>query len=355
MASVYGMVRRVYTVNGEPTHVPTANPLNSEYSAQRRSRLTRFSLRRKAIPRRLSMPLQPETEIGQINSQKAWDSEGVHKLPRFAAAKCFLNRRLSLVIEMLEDSEINAIYNPLPAGLHYEWTMKALTAGKHVLVENPSSYTAEETRRMFELAETKGLVLLEALHNQYAMLNFMLTIRDKGYLKPDDIRFNYELGGGALMDMGCTDPTEVLSVEHELKAPKVDRNTTAKLALPGGATTATLACRTTSVMDAVIECESGRIEVKNYIMPTLYHSITVTPTGGKKRVEKAYTFPNLGQPWWTTYRYQLEAFVNKVKGRKTHAWITKEYSVKNMEIIESIYAKSGLGSRPKSNFVPPQW
>ena len=65
---------------------------------------------------------------------------------------------------MLDDPDIDAVYNPLPNGLHYEWTMKALKAGKHVLLEKPSSNSSEETRRMFELAKEKKLVLLEAFH-----------------------------------------------------------------------------------------------------------------------------------------------------------------------------------------------
>jgi predicted dehydrogenase len=52
----------------------------------------------------------------------------------------------------------------LPNRLHFEWTMKALLAGKHVLNEKPSANTAEETRQMFDLAEQKGLVLLDAYH-----------------------------------------------------------------------------------------------------------------------------------------------------------------------------------------------
>jgi len=55
-------------------------------------------------------------------------------------------------------------YPKLPNGLHFEWTMKALAAGKHVLLEKPSANTAAEARQMFELAESKGLVLLEAVH-----------------------------------------------------------------------------------------------------------------------------------------------------------------------------------------------
>ena len=51
--------------------------------------------------------------------------------------------------------------------LHFEWTMKALLAGKHVLNEKPSADTAEETRQMFDLAEQKGLILLDAYHYRY--------------------------------------------------------------------------------------------------------------------------------------------------------------------------------------------
>jgi predicted dehydrogenase len=65
---------------------------------------------------------------------------------------------------MLDSPDIDAIYNPLPNGLHFEWTMKALRANKHVLLEKPSSNSAEETRQMFELAQQQGLVLLEAFH-----------------------------------------------------------------------------------------------------------------------------------------------------------------------------------------------
>ncbi|KAG0694446.1 hypothetical protein DFH29DRAFT_815365, partial [Suillus ampliporus] len=63
-----------------------------------------------------------------------------------------------------DSGDIHVIYHSLPNGLHYEWTMKALAAGKHVLLEKSSRNTAEETRRMFSLADQKGLVLLEAFH-----------------------------------------------------------------------------------------------------------------------------------------------------------------------------------------------
>lgn len=69
--------------------------------------------------------------------------------------------------ELLNDPNIDAVYNPLPNGLHFEWTMKALAAGKHVLLEKPSADTSEETKKMFEFAREKGLILLEAFHYRY--------------------------------------------------------------------------------------------------------------------------------------------------------------------------------------------
>lgn len=70
-------------------------------------------------------------------------------------------------LELLNDPDIEVVYNPLPNGLHYEWTMKALLAGKHVLLEKPAANTSEETMRMFELAKEKGLILMEAFHYRY--------------------------------------------------------------------------------------------------------------------------------------------------------------------------------------------
>lgn len=67
-------------------------------------------------------------------------------------------------VALLDCPEIDAVYNPLPTGLHYEWSMKTLLAGKHLLLEKPSTCTAEETRQLYDLAEKRGLVLLEGLH-----------------------------------------------------------------------------------------------------------------------------------------------------------------------------------------------
>ena len=78
--------------------------------------------------------------------------------------------------DLLDDPEIDVVYVPLPIFLHYEWTMKALAAGKHVLVEKPSACTVEETRAMFALANEKALVLMEAFHYRYIDMYTRMTV-----------------------------------------------------------------------------------------------------------------------------------------------------------------------------------
>src|SRR5512147_1419029 len=69
--------------------------------------------------------------------------------------------------DLLADPDIDAIYNPLPNGLHAEWTIRALKAGKHVLCEKPFASNASEAQEMAKVAAETGLVLSEAFAYRY--------------------------------------------------------------------------------------------------------------------------------------------------------------------------------------------
>ncbi len=119
--------------------------------------------------------------------------------------------------DLLADPAVDAVYVSLPNGLHVEWTIRALEAGKHVLVEKPFSPRVAEVERCFALAEERGLVLSEAFmwrhHPQTAKLVSLAGELGPVRLvratfsfpldRPRDVRWDPALEGGSLMDVGC--------------------------------------------------------------------------------------------------------------------------------------------------------
>jgi predicted dehydrogenase len=125
---------------------------------------------------------------------------------------------------VLADPAIDAVYVPLPNHLHLPWTLKALSAGKHVLCEKPLASNVREARKMAERAKEAGLLLMEAfMYRFHPRSRRIKQIVDKGVIgKPclvrsafcyhmdEDIvrsggnaRLKSDMGGGALLDVGC--------------------------------------------------------------------------------------------------------------------------------------------------------
>lgn len=128
---------------------------------------------------------------------------------------------------LLADPEVQAVYVPLPNHLHYEWVLKAIDAGKHVLCEKPMALTALEAEEMFRAAKRKGVLLAEAyayLHSPYiASLREVIdsgSIGEVDYIETafvtqgyeEDYRLHREFGGGAMYDLGCYCTTMMLSM-----------------------------------------------------------------------------------------------------------------------------------------------
>ncbi|GAA4227733.1 Gfo/Idh/MocA family oxidoreductase [Actinomadura meridiana] len=120
--------------------------------------------------------------------------------------------------ELLNQPEIEAVYIPLPAALHSEWIETALTAGKHVLAEKPLTTDPRQTKQLLNLARNQGLTLMENVmfihHPQHTKVQQLVTEGAIGELRAfhsaftipppadGDIRYNPDLGGGALLDIG---------------------------------------------------------------------------------------------------------------------------------------------------------
>lgn len=135
------------------------------------------------------------------------------------AAEQGVGRGVAGYERVVDDPEIEAIYIPLPNGLHAEWTIAALDAGKAVLCEKPLCVTPEETRRVLATADAASVPLWEAFvfpfHDQIERVHDAVVRGQIGELReitsrfhfglddPNDIRLSAELGGGSLFDVGC--------------------------------------------------------------------------------------------------------------------------------------------------------
>lgn len=118
---------------------------------------------------------------------------------------------------LLERKDLEAVYIPLPPSLHKEWTIKAFEAGKHVLVEKPSSINLESTKLMLKKAKEKNKVLMEnymfEYHSQFKYVKQILKdeVGDIRNLRAsfgiplmnrNNFRYKKDLGGGVLLDAG---------------------------------------------------------------------------------------------------------------------------------------------------------
>lgn len=164
--------------------------------------------------------------------------------------------------DLLADPAIDAIYNPLPNGLHAEWAMKAAEAGKPVLCEKPFTVTSAEARQVVEHFRARGLLVAEAFmyryHPQTARVVQMVQDGAVGDLHTlhaaftvaipnpaENIRFKREIGGGSLFDLGCYpvsilrllagEPTFTAAV-GVLTDDGVDLSAAGVLQFPGGVT-----------------------------------------------------------------------------------------------------------------------
>jgi D-xylose 1-dehydrogenase (NADP+, D-xylono-1,5-lactone-forming) len=136
------------------------------------------------------------------------------------AANHKINTAVGSYAELVADPAVDAIYISLPNSMHHEWTIKALRAGKHVLCEKPMATNASQTEEMFDVAKQSGRVLVEAF--MYRSNPLTLAVKDalaKGVIGQlrlirtcfcfrtariaGNIRFDSDLAGGALMDVGC--------------------------------------------------------------------------------------------------------------------------------------------------------
>jgi len=283
---------------------------------------------------------------------------------RAFARKHGIARALPDYAALVADPELDAVYVALPNALHAEWSIRALEAGKHVLCEKPLASNAEEAERMAEAAARSGRLLVEAFHwRHHPLAARMASIMRDGrlgklerlevelcvpFLAPGDIRFRYELGGGATMDLGCyaihmartligTEPRVEWSEARTLR-PGVDRWMRAELDFGSGLTariTCSLLSSTLLRLRLRARGDWAQMEVTNPLAPHLFHRLRLRTQG----VVRSETVGGR-----STYDTQLGAFVRAVREGGEPARFTDD-AVANMRVIDAVYEAAGLPRR----------
>jgi len=165
--------------------------------------------------------LAPAMAASPMSTLHAVASRDLDKAERFRK-ECSAAKACGSYDELLADPDVEAVYNPLPNSLHAEWTIAALQAGKHVLCEKPLATCPGDVARMFDAAEAADRRLMEAFmwrfHPRSRQVKRIVEVGRIGELKvcrvsfagmmtpeshPGNIRMSRELGGGAMLDLGC--------------------------------------------------------------------------------------------------------------------------------------------------------
>lgn len=270
--------------------------------------------------------------------------------------------------EVLEDSDVEAIYNPLPNGLHAVWNLRAIEAGKHVLSEKPSAANAEEAKEVLDAVSSSKVKFMEGFHYRYhPVMEKMLELIRSGALgdilhveieagftleRPDDPRWDLELAGGALMDIGCYavhalrhighviggEPNVKTAVAQEREGkPGVDEEFEATLVFPEGQTARFVSGFTFSSPRFTLRVEGADALAYAYnFLAGHEDDRIVVIRGGQAEVLYAGTTPS--------YEYQLKAFRDHVK-KDTPIHTGPKDALAQAELLDALYEAAGLPVR----------
>ncbi|WP_449282180.1 Gfo/Idh/MocA family protein [Leucobacter sp.] len=273
---------------------------------------------------------------------------------------------------LVADDSLDLIYIGLPNGLHAEWTVRALDAGRSVLVEKPFAANLAEFDRVAErLGSARGWAW-EAFHyaDHPAVHRLIELVRsgEVGEIREVDVRmempapsasdprWSFDLAGGAMMDLGCYAlhgllllgdavgaPLELRSARIEPSAgdPRVDAAAAARLAL-GDVPVAMRTSMTSADWDFGLRVVGslGEVLLPNFVKPQEDDRLivrTTTGAGVEEREERTGAV--------SSYVYQLRRVRDAVR-RGDRSTDALERSRRTMALIDEVYAAGGLPLRP---------
>jgi predicted dehydrogenase len=315
------------------------------------------------IARTKVIPAMQRGRVSEVVAIASRDGERA----RAAAEELGIPRAHGSYEELLEDPEVEAVYNPLPNHLHVPWSIRAAEAGKHVLCEKPVGLDAAEVRRLIAARDRTGVRIGEAFmvrtHPQWLATRELVRSGRFGELRlvtghfsyykrdPGDIRSRPEYGGGALMDIGCypvtlsrwlfgQEPRRVLALIERDSELGVDRLTAGLLDFPGGQASFTCSMQLVPFQRMQVMGTSGRIEVEIPFNAPPDHPCRILLDHGRdvhgSGIE-VVEFPAVDQ-----YTLQGDRFSEAVRGRG-EVPVPLEDSLANLAVLEALFRSADSG------------
>lgn len=309
----------------------------------------------------------PAMQLGKFSQIVAIASRNPDKAKQIAA-DLNIPKFYGSYEDLLADSEIEAVYIPLPNHLHAEWTIKAAQAGKHVLCEKPLGMNAQEVRRIIEIQTQTDVKIQEAfmvrthplwltakeLVNSGKIGNLQTTSMFFSYFNDDksNIRNKIEMGGGALMDIGCycinfsrfifnDEPKKVLGLIERDSQTKIDKLTSAILDFPRGQATFTCSTQLVPYQRMQIFGTKGRLEIEIPVnFPSDLSTRIFIDNGSDFSGKNIETIEIEAANKFTI---QGDLFSQAVL-EKTKQAISLEDSFKNMATIDAVFRSAKTGS-----------
>jgi len=286
---------------------------------------------------------------------------------RAAAQRLGIPRAYGSYEELLDDPDIDAIYNPLPNHLHVPWSIRAMEAGKHVLCEKPIALDAAEARLLLAARDRTGKLVQEAAmvrtHPRWLGARELVRSGKLGDLRavtgffsyyntaPENVRNQPDIGGGGLLDVGFypitmsrflfeAEPVRVIGMLERDPAFGVDRLASALLEFPTGQATFTCATQLTNHQWVDIFGTRARIGVEMpWSMPSDRPSRLLFDDGLSLTKDTVVPLPFDACDQW---QVQCDRFCEAIE-RGGPAPIPIEDAIATMDVIDAIFRSSRSG------------
>jgi predicted dehydrogenase len=317
----------------------------------------------RTIPAMREAPSATLYALGSRDAAKARD----------VAAKFQAPRAYGAYDGVLADPEVDAVYVPLPNQLHFEWSVRALEAGKHVLCEKPLCLTSHQVEQLCTTRDRTGKHIEEAFgyrnHAQWAKVIELIAadtigpvraahaVLAKQFLDPADVRNNPTAGGGALYDLGSyainalnlvygRPPLRVSALAEHDPRFGIDRLTSALLDYGDAHASLTVASQAgpaawATHQQLTVLGARGWLRL-NFPFAQARPVVCHIEVGDEQSVGAVPTtvheFPPANQ-----YALQIERFSRRVLGANVPAWPIED-ALATLQTIEAIFASARDGA-----------